>query len=77
MCSVAGDTRMKTFFEADPNFAQHGRGDGSNFSFNRILQITDCVVLLRKHFFLEESPKTKIAGIQIWGPWGSGYVPTQ
>ena len=49
----------------DPNFAQHGRGDSSNFSFNRILQITVCVVFLRKPFILEESPNKKIAGVQI------------
>ena len=77
MCSVTGDTILKAFFEADPNFAQHGRGDSGNFSFNRNLQITDCVVLLRKHFFLEEYPKKKITGVQIWGPWGPGYVTTQ
>ena len=68
---VTGDTttRLKEFFKAEPNFAQDRRDDSSNFSFNRILQITYGVVLLRKYTDLKE----KVAGVQIWGP---GYVIT-
>ena len=77
MYSVIGDRRLKAFYKADPNFCQYGRGDSRNFSFNRILLITDCVMLMSKHFFLDEYPNKKFAEVQICGPWRSGYVTTQ
>ena len=76
MCFITGDTKLKALFETEPNFAQHQRGDSVNFSFNRILQITDCVVLMRKDFFPCGIPQTNSSGSNL-GTWGLGCVTTQ
>ena len=52
-------SQKKNYYNLKNTYRKYLKFDSSNYYFNRIFQITDCVCLSEKTYFLKEYPKKK------------------